>query len=107
MSSSFAAGVRRRPVTAMTYSSATLDVRLEALLDPGTRSEFSTAHRSAAARVARGRIGGREVWIAGTDASRSRGAIGVAEAELLCEALSGAHAEAAPIFLLLDSAGAK
>lgn len=91
----------------MTYSSAALDVRLDALLDPGTRSEFSTMHRPAAARVARGYIGGRPVWVAGTDASRSRGAIGVAEAALLGEALSAARSESAAIFLLLDSAGAK
>jgi acetyl-CoA carboxylase beta subunit len=91
----------------MTYSSAALDVRLDALLDPGTRSEFSTAHPSTAARVARGRIGGRSVWIAGTDASRSRGAIGVAEAALLCEAFCAARSETVPLFLLLDSAGAK
>src|SRR3954452_6846778 len=91
----------------MTYSSAALEVRLDALLDPGTRSEFSTTHRPAAARVARGCIGGRSILVAGTDASRSRGAIGVAEAVLLGEALSAARSESAPIFLLLDSAGAK
>lgn len=91
----------------MTYSSAALDVRLDAVLDPGTRTEFSTAHRSAAARVARGCIDGRPVLVAGTDASRSRGAIGVAEAALLSEALCSARSESSPIFLLLDSAGAK
>src|SRR3954453_11479725 len=91
----------------MTYSSASLDVRLDALLDSGRRNELKQASTPIAARIARGRIGGTPVCIAGTDASRSRGAIGVAEAALLSEALSWARTEAAPIFLLLDSGGAK
>src|SRR3954452_6195716 len=107
MSRSFAVGVRRKHAAAMTYSSASLDVRLDALLDSGTRNELKQTSAPIAARIARGRIGGTPVWIAGTDASRSRGAIGVAEAALLSEALSWARSEAAPIFLLLDSGGAK
>ena len=55
----------------------------------------------------RGRIGGRPVWIAATDTTRARGAIGVAEAEALCELLRAARETPAPVFLLLDSAGAK
>src|SRR4051794_14618896 len=107
MSRSFAVGVRRKHAAAMTYSSASLDVRLDALLDSGTRNELKQGSAPIAARIARGRIGGTPVWIAGTDASRSRGAIGVAEAAMLSEALSLARSEAAPIFLLLDSGGAK
>ena len=91
----------------MSYSNASLDVRIEALLDVGTRSEFGPSDASSAVRAARGSIAGRPVWIAGTDASRSRGAIGVAEASLLCDVFVAARAETAPLCLLVDSGGAK
>jgi acetyl-CoA carboxylase beta subunit len=91
----------------MSFSSASLDARLDALLDCGTRTDFGTAHASSALRVARGCIGGKPVWIAGTDQSRSRGAIGVIEAQQLAELLAAAHEAPAPVFLVLDSAGAK
>jgi hypothetical protein len=90
----------------MSYSTASAQARLNAILDPETRADLDQ-QRQCAMLAAQGRIGGRQVWIAATDASRSRGAIGVAEAELLCELLREARKTPAPVFLLLDSAGAK
>jgi acetyl-CoA carboxylase beta subunit len=90
----------------MSYSTASAVARLDALLDPGTRTNLGRAD-GCAMLAARGHIGGRQVWIAATDATRARGAIGVAEAEALCQLLRAARGAPAPVFLLLDSAGAK
>jgi hypothetical protein len=98
--------VRGLAVVDMNYSSAPLNVRLDALLDPGTGVDLGVVQRSSALRTARGLVGGQPVWLAGNDASRARGAIGVAEADQLCELFRNARQAPAPIFLLLDSAGA-
>jgi hypothetical protein len=90
----------------MSYSTASAQARLDAILDSGTRADLGQ-HPRCAVLAAKGRIGGTVVWIAATDASRARGAIGVAEAEILCELLREARKMPAPVFLLLDSAGAK
>jgi len=90
----------------MNYSNAPLDARLDAVLDSGTVVDLEMARRPTALRTARGLAGGKPVWLAGSDASRARGAIGVAEAEQLCELFRNARQAPAPIFLLLDSAGA-
>lgn len=90
----------------MSYSTASADARVDALLDPGTRTDLGRAH-ACAVLAAQGRIGGKQVWIAATDATRARGAIGVAEADQLCKLLHAAREGPAPIFWLLDSAGAK
>jgi hypothetical protein len=47
------------------------------------------------------------VWIAATDPSRARGALGVAELEALCALFQIARREPRPLLLLIDSAGAK
>jgi hypothetical protein len=47
------------------------------------------------------------VCIAGTDPTRARGAIGIGESEVLAGALQVARTERLPLFLLIDSAGAK
>src|SRR5690349_8193526 len=91
----------------MSYSSAAVDLRLNALLDAGTRADLASAQSATALRTCRGLIGGRAVWLIGSDASRARGAIGIAEAEQLCELLRAARQAPAPILMLLDSAGAK
>jgi hypothetical protein len=90
----------------MNYSNAPLDARLNAVLDPGTGVDLEMARQPTALRTARGLAGGKTVWLAGSDASRARGAIGVAEAEQLCELFHNARQAPAPILLLLDSAGA-
>jgi acetyl-CoA carboxylase beta subunit len=90
----------------MNYSNAPLDVRLNALLDPGTGVDLEMAGHPTALRTARGLAGGKTVWLAASDASRARGAIGVAEAEQFCKLFRNARQAPAPIFLLLDSAGA-
>ena len=90
----------------MSYSTASAGARLDALLDPGTRTDLGRAPECAML-AGRGRIGGKQVWIAATDTTRARGAIGVAEAEALRQLLRAAREKPAPVFLLLDSAGAK
>jgi hypothetical protein len=89
------------------YSSADLHARLEALLDSGPRSELSPSANACAVRVMRGELAAHSVLCAGTDGSRSRGAIGVAEADQLCTAFTEARVTNTPLLLLLDSGGAK
>jgi hypothetical protein len=90
----------------MSFTAASLDARIDAILDAGTRSD-SSSRGSAAACAARGRIDARPVLIAGTDPAHARGAIGIAESAVLGAALAAARAERVPLFLLIDSAGAK
>jgi hypothetical protein len=91
----------------MTYSNASVDARLSALLDPGTRADFGAPKESTALRICRGSIGGKPAWLIASDATRARGAIGVAEAEQVCALLQAARQSPAPVLMLLDSAGAK
>ena len=91
----------------MRYSSAPVETRLEAILDRGTRQDLDGEHARCALLAAAGCIDGKRVWIAATDASRARGAIGVTEAARLGKLLRAAREAPAPVFLLLDSAGAK
>jgi len=91
----------------MSYSNAAVEARLEALLDPGTRADLEASAKPTALHTCRGLVGGRAVWLAANDTRRARGAIGVAEARQLQDLLQAARRTPAPIFLLLDSAGAK
>jgi Carboxyl transferase domain/Malonate decarboxylase gamma subunit len=54
-----------------------------------------------------GRLEGEQVWIAATDPSRARGALGEAEGEALCALFQAARLEPRPLLLVVDSAGAK
>src|SRR5205085_1652183 len=78
-----------------------------ALLDAGSRSELDPSAPACAARALRANLNGRPILCAGTDPTRSRGAIGVAEAKVLSDAFMEARTSAVPLLLLLDSAGAK
>src|SRR5262249_26533528 len=107
MSKSFVAGAQSSSVSPMSYSNAAVEARLEALLDPGTRADLEASAKPTALHTCRGLVGGRAVWLAANDTRRARGAIGVAEARQLQDLLQAARRTPAPIFLLLDSAGAK
>jgi len=88
------------------FSTASAVARVEAILDAESFAPLSRAE-STTTITGRGRVDGRAVWIAATDPTRARGALGVAEAAALCAWFQAARREPHPALLLLDSAGAK
>lgn len=88
------------------FSTAAVAARVNGILDaasfePLTRGELATTLMAGS-----GRLGGERVWIAATDPSRARGALGAGEAEALCALFRAARREPHPLLLLIDSAGA-
>lgn len=89
------------------FSTAPHAARVNGLLDPGSFTPLSYGDRPTTLIVGGGRLQGEAIWIAATDPSRARGALGVAEAKALCTLFQTARNEPRPLLLLVDSAGAK
>ena len=87
------------------FSTISAAARVEAVLDAGSFEPLPEARTTVI--TGRGRVDGRAVWIAATDPTRARGALGVAEAAALCTWFQTAGRDPQPLLLLLDSAGAK
>jgi acetyl-CoA carboxylase beta subunit len=81
--------------------------RVEAILDAGSFQPLTGSGNRTTTLTGGGRLNGEPVWIAATDPSRARGALGVAEAGALCMLFQVARGGPRPVVLLLDSAGAK
>jgi acetyl-CoA carboxylase beta subunit len=88
---------------ALTFSRASAQQRIDALLDPGSVTDLLGSGR---VLTARGSLAGRRVHVAASDASVAHGAIGTQEADALIRVLEAAQAHADPMVWLLDSAGA-
>jgi hypothetical protein len=77
---------------------------IDLVLDPGSVVEPQAAGTMA---IARGTVAGRVVFVAATNPSVARGAIGTAESAGLAAMLRQARADKIPVVLLLDSSGAR
>ena len=80
---------------------------MSGLLDPASFTPLGDGKQRTTLIAGGGRLEGEPVWIAATDPSRARGALGAAEGDLLCNLFQTARNEPRPLLLLLDSAGAK
>ena len=89
------------------FSTAAHAARVSGLLDPASFTPLGDGEQRTTLIAGVGRLEGEPVWIAATDPSRARGALGVAEADLLCKLFQTARREPHPLLLLVDSAGAK
>jgi hypothetical protein len=89
------------------FSIATHAARVNGLLDPASFTPLGDGEPQTTLITGGGRLEGEAVWIAATDPSRARGALGVAEADALCALFQTARGEPRPLLLLFDSAGAK
>jgi len=89
------------------FSTAAHSARVNGLLDRASFKPLSDGDPQTTLIAGGGRLEGEAVWIAATDPSRARGALGVAEADLLCSLFQTARYEPRPLLLLVDSAGAK
>ena len=90
------------------FSTAAHVARVNGLLDPGSFTPLGIGEPPRTTLITGGgRLEGEAVWIAATDPSRARGALGVAEADALCALFQIARREPRPVLLLVDSAGAK
>ncbi|HZP85498.1 MAG TPA: biotin-independent malonate decarboxylase subunit gamma [Burkholderiales bacterium] len=89
---------------AAAYSSASAEERIRALVDGASSPKVESHGHLLRARVT---IAGRGVWLAATDPSHVRGAIGVEEARALSDVMASAAAGGGAVVLLLDSAGAR
>jgi hypothetical protein len=89
------------------FSTAAHAARVSGLLDPASFTPLGDGEQRTTLIAGVGRLEGEPVWIAATDPSRARGALGVAEADLLCQLFQTARREPHPLLLLVDSAGAK
>jgi hypothetical protein len=89
------------------FSTAAHAARVNGVLDPGSFTPLGGIEPRTTLLAGGGRLEGERVWIAAMDPSRARGAVGVAEAEVLCALFQVARREPRPILLLVDSAGAK
>ena len=78
--------------------------RIDLVLDPGSVAEPQAA---GAMTIARGAVAGRAVFVAATNPSVARGAIGAAESAGLAAMFQHARADKIPVVLLLDSSGAR
>lgn len=87
----------------MRFSELNPEQRVAVLLD-GSVMQPRTA---GAVLTASGVLRDRRVYVAATDPAIARGAIGVAEAAALTGLLRSAREHAAPVLLVLDSAGAR
>ena len=84
-----------------------MSARIQALLDEGKLESLPGRDQdSSAVVVGAGKLNGIIVWVAASDASRARGAIGIQEAAALRALFRAARAAPAPLLLCLDSAGA-
>src|SRR5207344_645556 len=88
------------------FSTAVHAARVNGLLDPASFTPLSGGDSRTTLIAGGGRLEGEPVWIAATDPSRARGALGVEEAEALCSLFQIARREPRPLLLLVDSAGA-
>jgi hypothetical protein len=89
------------------FSTAAHASRVDGVLDPASFAPVRGGERRTTLIAGGGCLGGEPVWIAATDPSRARGALGVAEADALCALFQVARREPRPLLLLVDSAGAK
>jgi carboxyltransferase family protein/malonate decarboxylase gamma subunit MdcE len=89
------------------FSTAMPAGRVNGLLDPATFTPLTTSAARTTLIAGGGYLDGEPVWIAATDPSRARGALGEAEAEALCALFQMARRDPRPLLLVLDSAGAK
>jgi len=89
------------------FSTASAAARMDGVLDAGSFQPLASGAGPAALLAGSGRLRGEPAWVAATDPRRARGALGVREAELLCELFEAARHEVCPLLLLIDSAGAK
>lgn len=89
------------------FSTAAHAARVSELLDPASFTPLGDGKQGTTLIAGGGRLEGEPVWIAATDPSRARGALGAAEGDLLCNLFQTARNEPRPLLLLLDSAGAK
>jgi hypothetical protein len=89
------------------FSIAGAAARVNGLLDPASFAPLIASAPRTTLMTGGGYLDGEPVWIAATDPSRARGALGVAEAEALCALFQQVRREPRPLLLVLDSAGAK
>jgi hypothetical protein len=89
------------------FSTASHAARVTGLLDPASFTPLANRGARTSLIAGGGHLEGEAVWIAATDPSRARGALGVAEADALCALFQTARDEPRPLLLLVDSAGAK
>ncbi|HTS54325.1 MAG TPA: biotin-independent malonate decarboxylase subunit gamma [Burkholderiales bacterium] len=89
------------------FSTASVSARVNGLLDLASFEPLVGPASRAALIAGGGRLEGEPVWIAATDPTRARGALGVAEADALCALFQTARRAPRPLLLLIDSAGAK
>lgn len=91
----------------VSFSAASAQARLEAVLDPGTAKPEPHAAGSCAVLSARGTLDGRPVRALVFDRGVAGGSIGAAESGLLAQAFDAARAGSEPVLLIIDSAGAR
>jgi hypothetical protein len=89
------------------FSAASPAARMDGVLDAASFEPLAGTVSGIAVTAGGGRIEGEPVWIAATDSSRARGALGVGESDALCTLFQTARREPRPLLLLIDSAGAK
>ena len=89
------------------FSTAVPAARVNGVLDPASFTPLTGSVPRTTLMTGGGCLEGEPVWIAATDPSRARGALGVAEAEALCNLFQTARREPRPLLLVVDSAGAK
>ncbi|MGI0028549.1 MAG: carboxyl transferase domain-containing protein, partial [Nitrososphaera sp.] len=87
----------------MRFSELSPEQRVATLLD----GNVMQPRGAGAMLTASGVLRGRRVYVAATDPAIARGAIGVAEADALAGLLRSGREHAAPVLLVLDSAGAR
>ena len=88
------------------FSTAAVTARVNGILDAGSFEPLPAGDPATTLTAGRGCVEGEPVWVAATDPSRARGALGMAEGQTLCALFRQARSEPRPLLLLIDSAGA-